>query len=271
MNNNYNNNYNNKNLPRFFISNFITNSLNQVINLPENIFKHAILVLRLKVNQNIILFDNSGYEYLAKIVNIKKNYAEVLIENSQKISRESNLEITLIQAIQSGDKMDFTLQKATELGVKNIIPVISERTQLQMLINPEKSQKKFLRWQNILYSTCEQCGRNIVPNLQQICYLHKYLDELKISQNSTELFLLASPHKNQQTILLKDLAKNKDFQPTKITLLLGPEGGFSETELTLAEQANFKNFTLGKRILRTETAGLAIISALQTLWGDFLE
>ena len=264
----------NKNLPRFFITNFITNSLNQVINLPENIFKHAILVLRLKVNQNIILFDNSGYEYLAKIVKIQKNSAEVFIENSQKISRESNLEITLIQAIQNGDKMDFTLQKATELGVKNIIPVISERSQLQALINPEKSQKKFLRWQNILHSTCEQCGRNIVPTLQQICYLHKHLDELKSLQdlqNSTELFLLASPHKNQQTILLKDLAKNKDFQPTKITLLLGPEGGFSDAELAIAEQANFKNFVLGKRILRTETAGLAIISALQTLWGDFLE
>lgn len=266
----------NKNLPRFFITNFITNSLNQVINLPENIFKHAILVLRLKVNQNIILFDNSGYEYLAKIINIKKNSAIVLVENSQKISRESNLEITLIQAIQNGDKMDFTLQKATELGVKNIIPVISERTQLQALINPEKSQKKFSRWQNILHSTCEQCGRNLIPNLQQICYLHKYLDELKTLQNSqkqneNELLLLASPHKNQQTILLKDLAKNKDFQPTKITLLLGPEGGFSEAELTLAEQVNFKNFVLGKRILRTETAGLAIISALQTLWGDFLE
>lgn len=263
----------NKNLPRFFITNFITNSLSKVINLPENIFKHAILVLRLKVNQNIILFDNSGYEYLATIVNIKKNSAEVFIENSQKISRESNLEITLIQAIQNGDKMDFTLQKATELGVKNIIPVISERTQLQALINPEKSQKKFLRWSSILHSTCEQCGRNIVPNLQQICYLHKYLNELKNLSNfaENELFLLASPHKNQQTILLKDLAKNKDFQPTKITLLLGPEGGFSDAELAIAEQANFKNFVLGKRILRTETAGLAIISALQTLWGDFLE
>ena len=107
----------------------------------------------------------------------------------------------------------------------------------------------------------------------QVCYLHKYLNELKNLSNfaENELFLLASPHKNQQTILLKDLAKNKDFQPTKITLLLGPEGGFSDAELAIAEQANFKNFVLGKRILRTETAGLAIISALQTLWGDFLE
>ena len=239
-------------MPRFYIPNLSEKS---VFRLPENTVRH-INSLRLKNGEVVTLFDGVGNEYPTRLNIESKNayWAEVLEKNA--VSRESPVQIVLIQAVSTGEKMDFTVQKAVELGVVEIYPVLSEFSSVRL--SGERAEKRRRRWQEIAIAACEQCGRNTVPQIHPVQSLHNVFNNLP----NADTYLLLSP---QGSLKMAEI-KNK---PQKIVLLIGAEGGFSETENQQAQNAGFLPITLGKRILRTETATLATLATVQTLWGDF--
>lgn len=246
-----------KTLPRIYYHENI--NLNTIINLDPQASKHLIAVLRLNIGDKVILFNGQGGQYTGLLLEINKNRGvyEVLIkiESYADINLESPLNIHLGQAISSSDKMDYVIQKSVELGVTDITPFIPERMSIK--ISPERLEAKILHWNKIIISACEQCGRNFIPNLQPILYFNDFVKE----KNDSLKFLLVPKAE-------KKLADFK-FQNKNIILSVGPEGGFSDQEIKMAGQHQFLPLSLGPRILRTETAALAMISALQTLWGDF--
>ena len=228
----------------------------QEVGLPEQAAHHASRVLRLKVGSQVTLFNGAGGEYDASIVSMGKQ--GVMVQTSAWCNREceSPLGITLVQAISSGEKMDFTLQKAVELGVKSIQPVISSRSVVRL--EGERAEKRVQHWQNVVISACEQSGRNRVPEVGQIMSLNQWFGK----SHDAAVKLTLSP---RAALRFREL-------PTpggKVLFLVGPEGGLSDTEEDAAAVCGFTSVKLGERILRTETAALAAISAMQTLWGDF--
>ncbi len=229
-----------------------TFEIGHCIQLDKASSNHLIKVLRLKNDFTFTLFNGNGLEYIARLdINGKKISAH--IESSSKPDNESKLKIHLIQGISKGDRMDFTIQKAVELGVTSITPVITERTVVNL--KNDRQQKKMVHWQAIIISACEQSGRNIIPTLNQICYLPE---------------LIESPLNNLQ--LLLDPLSDRSLQSVKpeqnIHLLIGPEGGLTKAEIDKAKTEHFTGVKLGPRILRTETAALAAITSVQLLWGD---
>ncbi|WP_308084726.1 16S rRNA (uracil(1498)-N(3))-methyltransferase [Neisseria polysaccharea] len=230
-------------------------SVGQTVALPDNIVRH-LNVLRVRPNENITLFDGKGKAHAARLSFLEKRRAEAEILHEDTTDNESPLNITLIQSISSGDRMDFTLQKSVELGVTAIQPVISERCIVRL--DGERAAKRLARWQEIVISACEQSGRNTVPPVLPIIGYREALD--KMPSESTKLIMSINRARK-----LGDIR-----QPSgAIAFMVGPEGGWTEQEEQQAFDAGFQAVTLGKRILRTETAPLAALAAMQTLWGDF--
>lgn len=230
-------------------------SVGQTVALPDNIVRH-LNVLRVRPNENITLFDGKGKAHAARLSFLEKRRAEAEILHEDTTDNESPLNITLIQSISSGDRMDFTLQKSVELGVTAIQPVISERCIVRL--DGERAAKRLARWQEIVISACEQSGRNTVPPVLPIIGYREALD--KMPSESTRLIMSINRARK-----LGDIR-----QPSgAIVFMVGPEGGWTEQEEQQAFEAGFQAVTLGKRILRTETAPLAALAAMQTLWGDF--
>lgn len=240
-------------MPRFHLPENL--SVGQTVNLPDNIVRH-LNVLRVRPNENITLFDGKGKAHTARLTVLEKRRAEAEILREETADTESPLNITLIQSISSGDRMDFTLQKSVELGVTAIQPVISERCIVRL--DGERAAKRLARWQEIVISACEQSGRNTVPPVLPIIGYREALD--KMPSESTKLIMSINRARK-----LGDIR-----QPSgAIVFMVGPEGGWTEQEEQQAFEAGFQAVTLGKRILRTETAPLAALAAMQTLWGDF--
>lgn len=240
-------------MPRFHLPENL--SVGQTVALPDNIVRH-LNVLRVRPNENITLFDGKGKAHAARLTVLEKRRAEAEILHEDTTDNESPLNITLIQSISSGDRMDFTLQKSVELGVTAIQPVISERCIVRL--DGERAAKRLARWQEIVISACEQSGRNTVPPVLPIIGYREALD--KMPSESTKLIMSINRARK-----LGDIR-----QPSgAIVFMVGPEGGWTEQEEQQAFDAGFQAVTLGKRILRTETAALAAIAAMQTLWGDF--
>ncbi|HEZ0803393.1 16S rRNA (uracil(1498)-N(3))-methyltransferase [Neisseria meningitidis] len=240
-------------MPRFHLPENL--SVGQTVNLPDNIVRH-LNVLRVRPNENITLFDGKGKAHAARLTVLEKRRAEAEILHEDTTDNESPLNITLIQSISSGDRMDFTLQKSVELGVTAIQPVISERCIVRL--DGERAAKRLARWQEIVISACEQSGRNTVPPVLPIIGYREALD--KMPSESTKLIMSINRARK-----LGDIR-----QPSgAIVFMVGPEGGWTEQEEQQAFEAGFQAVTLGKRILRTETAPLAALAAMQTLWGDF--
>ncbi len=222
------------------------------IQLDKTSSNHLIKVLRLKNNFTFTLFNGNGLEYIARLeINGKK--ASAHIESSSKIDNEPELKIHLIQGISKGDRMDFAIQKAVELGAASITPVITERTVVNL--KNDRQQKKWEHWQAIIISACEQSGRNIIPILNQICCLSELIET---TLDGLQLVLDPLSSASLQSINPKQ----------NIHLLIGPEGGLTEAEIDKAKSKYFTGVKLGPRILRTETAALAAITAAQVLWGD---
>ncbi|MFU8617444.1 16S rRNA (uracil(1498)-N(3))-methyltransferase [Neisseria sp. LACPHL-SPEC-2024-00856] len=241
-------------MPRFHLPENL--SVGQTVALPDNIVRH-LNVLRVRPNENITLFDGKGKAHAARLTVLEKRRAEAEILHEDTTDNESPLNITLIQSISSGDRMDFTLQKSVELGVTAIQPVISERCIVRL--DGERAAKRLARWQEIVISACEQSGRNTVPPVLPIIGYREALD--KMPSESTKLIMSINRARK-----LGDIR-----QPSgAIVFMVGPEGGWTEQEEQQAFEAGFQAVTLGKRILRTETAPLAAIAAMQTLWGDFV-
>ncbi len=238
-------------MPRFYFPSHL--APDGEYDLPDGIVRH-IHVLRLRLGERISLFNGDGAAYVAELLVLEKRRARCKIVFRQPECVESPLKIKLVQAISSGDRMDFTIQKSVELGVVAIQPVMSERSVVRL--SGERADKRVLRWQEIVISACEQCGRNTVPEVLPIVSFEQYLRE-----KSDELHVLMSLRNAKS---LRELPS-----PTQLALMIGAEGGWTEKEEQAAFDAGCTAITLGQRVLRTETASLAAIAAMQTLWGDF--
>lgn len=224
------------------------------IELPEPVARHAVRVLRLPPGAEIILFDGRGGQYTARIERIERERVTVDLGHWEDIECESPLDITLVQALQAGEKMDFTIQKSVELGVRCIVPVESRRSVLKLA--GDRAAKRVAHWQGVAASACEQCGRNQVPLVAPLERLDHWL--ARPAGNAVRLML--APDAPQA---LPELALNGPLQ-----LLIGAEGGLDPQEVIAARHAGFIPVRLGPRVLRTETAGLAVLAALQVLYGD---
>ena len=226
-----------------------------MVELPDNVVRH-LNVLRVKNTEEIVLFNGNGKSYPALSEVLEKRRASVRILREEATDNESPLKITLVQAVSAAERMDFTLQKSVELGVAEIRPVISERCVVRL--SGERAEKRVARWQEIVVSACEQSGRNIVPKVLPLTTYVQALQQLP--QETTKLLMSLNRAQNLS-----------DVQPQsgKVVFMVGPEGGWTEKEEQQAFDAGFQSVTLGKRVLRTETASLAAIAAMQTLWGDF--
>ena len=240
-------------MPRFYVD--FALSPDSVVELPDNVVRH-LNVLRVKNTEEIVLFNGNGKSYPALPEVLEKRRASVRILREEATDNESPLNITLVQAVSTAERMDFTLQKSVELGVAEIRPVISERCVVRL--SGERAERRVARWQEIVVSACEQSGRNIVPKVLPLTTYAQALQQLP--QETTKLLMS-----------LNRAQKLSDVQPQsgKVVFMVGPEGGWTEKEEQQAFDAGFQSVTLGKRVLRTETASLAAIAAMQTLWGDF--
>ena len=241
------------NLPRFYCRAALSPGAH--IELPEPVARHAVRVLRLPPGAPLVLFDGRGGEYPAHIERIERDRVMVVLGAWREIERETPLAITLVQALQAGDKMDFTIQKAVELGVRHIVPVDSRRSVMRLA--GERAAKRVAHWQGVVAAACEQCGRNQVPLVAPLEKLENWL--AKPAPGALRLMLMPNAEQTLASIT----------PATEVQLLIGAEGGLDPQEVLAAQQAGFQGVRLGPRVLRTETAGLAALAAMQTLWGDF--
>ena len=228
-----------------------------VVALPPAAAHHLVHVLRAAVGDDIVVF-RDGVEFAAAVTRIDKHAVAVKLASGHAVDRETPLACVLAQAISSGERMDLTLQKAVELGIAGVQPLYSERSVVRL--DTERAAKRVAHWRQVLISACEQCGRNLIPGLAPPVPVIDWLGALP-AVGAGELRVLLSPH---ATTRLADLP-----QPRSVTLLAGPEGGFTAVEADLAQQRGFVALRLGPRVLRTETAALAALAAINTLWGDF--
>lgn len=224
------------------------------VTLDDKASGHLLRVLRCKIGSKIKLFDGHGQEFWATITTANKNQAMVTMEEAIANTCESSLYIHLGQSISRADKMHYTLQKAVELGITQITPLFTENSALK---SAKPFENRLSHWQKILISACEQAGRNYLPTLAPPQRLKDWLGLRKeewrfILEPTSKISLTAFPVKN----------------PTTIALIAGPEGGLTSTEISLAQEYAFQAIRLGPRILRTETAAPAAITAMQVLWGD---
>ena len=227
------------------------------VKLSDNAAIHATKVMRLGVDDQLVLFDGSGFDFECALISVQKSATSVQVLSSKAIENESPLNITLLQGISSGDRMDFTIQKAVELGVNQIQPISTERSVVKL--SAERAEKRLEHWQNIVTSACEQCGRATIP---QVLTPKTLANWLSTNSESTATRILLNP------IGAKRLAE-LDKPSGEIQLLIGAEGGLTQVEINLAISQGFKSVILGPRILRTETAGPTAIATMQALWGDF--
>jgi 16S rRNA (uracil1498-N3)-methyltransferase len=237
-------------------------STGKIIELDEDNGHYVRTVLRLKKDAAIILFNGHGGEYLCAVAEVSRKSVLIAVEQWTDRSVESSLQISLGLGISRGDRMDLVVQKAVELGVNKITPLLTERCVVQF--KGEKKPQRLLHWQKIVQHAAEQSGRTILPTLLEIEALHNWVNH----QQGLKVFL--DPYaKTSLTELKPEAMKACPERGRRVTLLTGPEGGFSSQERDMATAAGFIPVRLGARILRTETASLAALAAVQLLWGDF--
>jgi len=229
-----------------------------LLELPEAAGHHAMRVLRLKSGDDVTLFDGRGGEFLARIVETGRAVRVEVIE-WRDVEREASFTVTLAQALPAGDKMDWVVQKAVELGVAHIVPLAAARSVVRLA--GERATRRVQHWQSVAVAACEQCGRNRVPQIAPIFDLRQWLSQRTQAQD--EVSLLLSP---QATSRLGE--RVAEGRVAGATLLIGPEGGWTEDEEAAALAYGFQPVSLGPRVLRTETAGLAALAALAALRGD---
>jgi len=245
-------------MPRFYVPQ--PQIKNEMLRIEGDEVRHIRRVLRLKAGDEIIVFDGSGKEYEGTIVEERPFSVVIRIQNIFSSKRESHLEITLAQSLLKGEKMDYLIQKATELGVKEIVPFFSSRS--VPLLEKSGRLKRHHRWERIAIDASKQCGRGVVPKIEP---LQGYSEMLQsVSPDSLRLILWEREGTNLKEVLGKSIEKKEIF------FIVGPEGGFSQEEIEEANKAGFLRVTLGRRILRAETASLCFLSILQYDWGDIV-
>ena len=227
--------------------------------LPPSQTHHAMRVLRLKKGDSVILFNGDGAEYAAVIVEASRDRFALDVTGRETMDREPPFAVTLAQAVSGGERMDYTIQKAVELGVAAIQPLEARRSVVRL--SAERAQKRVAHWQAVAIAACEQCGRNRVPQVLPLVQLDGFLASRAMQRDDGRRVLL-SPRSARG---LREL----DRPVGGIVMLAGPEGGFSPEEERAAVRAGFLPVRLGPRVLRTETAAVAALAAMQALWGDF--
>ena len=229
----------------------------RALRLPEDKSLHLLRVLRLREGDAVTLFNGDGHDYASRITGMERKAVELTVEAATTRDNESPLAITLLQGVARGDKMDLILQKATELGVRAIQPVLTERTEVKL--DSERAERRIAHWRGVVAAACEQSGRTRVPEVAEPRALHEALADLPADARR----LILDPHRGRA---LKAL----DIDATRpVVLVIGPEGGLGERDHRLLEKSGFEGVQLGPRVLRTETAGLAVLAALQALYGDW--
>lgn len=228
-------------------------SAGSVVELTDNAANHVGKVLRMKPEEPLILFDGEGSAFQGKVESVSKKNVAVTLEYAIERSTESPLSIHLGQSLSRGERMDYAIQKATEVGVTEITPLFSERCEVKL--NKERQEKRLRHWQQVAISACEQCGRNRVP----VIHPPVSVDEWMVQQSSELKFVLH--HRTERRL-------DGYNQPASVSLLIGPEGGLTAEEIAHAEEQAFNALALGPRVLRTETAPVSAITLLQYLWGD---
>jgi len=214
---------------------------------------HILKVLRMNEGRPLVLFNGDGHQYAASIISATKKLATVKIDSAEYKPNASPLTTTLAIGLSKGDRFEWVLQKATELGVSTIHPLFTKRSEVKL--SGERLAKKMASWQQVLISACEQCGRNTLPQLKPPIPLQPFIHDA----SSDVKFVLH--HRSEKALDTID-------KPSSATLLIGPEGGLSEEEITQSQAQGFLPLCLGHRVLRTETAPLAALSIMQHLWGD---
>lgn len=238
-------------IPRFYQDR--TLSMGEELELDNNARRHAVQVLRLKADDPLILFNGDGHDYSARVTHIDKKQARVTIEMITAVENESALPVHLALGIAKGERMDYAIQKAVELGINRLTPLLTKRCVVQL--DQKREQKRRQHWLGIIQGACEQSGRARLPELENVTPLETFLSREQAGQG-----LILDPRSN--------LTLSQCDRPEALVLMIGPEGGFSEEERKLAYQHGATGVRLGPRILRTETAVVAGLSAAQTLWGD---
>lgn len=229
----------------------------QELAIPADVARHALRVLRLGPGDRVILFNGDGAQYRARLTAVGA-VARACVEAVETPIRESPLHITLVQAVARGEKMDWIIQKATELGVARILPVSTERSEVKL--DAARSDRRMEHWRAVAIAACEQCGRNVLPELAAPAPLAACLATHAADASSARWML----HPGETTRLRDVIIDNAE-----LVLAVGPEGGLGDGDLAALRQAGYRALTLGPRILRTETAGLAALAALQAIAGDF--
>ncbi len=226
------------------------------ITLGDDAARHVGRVLRCRPGDALTLFDGSGAEFAGSLASVGRRGVVIRLAERRDVSVESSLGITLIQGVARGDRMDTVVQKATELGVRRIVPLLSEFSVVRL--DAERAEKRRQHWQRVAASACEQCGRNVLPSIDPPVSLPELL-AAAIPANAARLLLLPSA-----PTALPAAADG----PGAVELLVGPEGGLSDDEIELATSRGYRPVSLGPRILRTETAAIAALTVAQALWGD---
>ena len=221
-------------------------------NLDERASHHLARVFRVKAGDRLCVFNGDGNNYFGYIVSATKNQVSVSIESIEPADTESPLSTCLALGVSKGDRFEWAIKKATELGVTSIVPILSQRVDVRL--SPQRWQKKQEHWQQIVISACEQSGRAVIPLVQEPTSLPHWLSTVE-----ADCKLVLDPVATSSEL---------DDQPAHIALLIGPEGGLTPSELALASESGFTAIQLGPRILRTETAPLVALTVIGARWGD---
>jgi 16S rRNA (uracil1498-N3)-methyltransferase len=239
--------------PRFFVPAALApTAVGTVIELPEAVAHHALRVVRLGVGDALTLFDGTGGEYAATVVRADR-HASVRLDGFAPVERESPLSVALAQAVAANDAMDFAVRKAVELGAAAILPLVTERS--APFPAGERGEKRLAHWRGVVVAACEQCGRNRVPPVAAPVRWANFLAEWRA------MGVVLVPGAREALATLP--------RPTSaVALAIGPEGGFAPLEVDAALAAGFRAASFGPRVLRTETAAIAALAAVQSLWGD---
>lgn len=241
------------------ISRFYTDQLlnsGDTIVLGGEISHYMLRVLRLRPGDPLVLFNGDGSEYQAVVTKVDRMQTAVLIGQADKPQRESTLRVSLGQGIPRGERMDLVLQKSVELGAACITPLRTKRCQVQLA--GKRLENRLAHWRGIMRSACEQSNRVVLPGLDNVTRLPEWLESLQAQQQHHKLVLDPSASRHL-----------RELDPVgNVTILVGPEGGLDNDEIRLCESHGFQRIGLGPRVLRTETAALAALAAVQALWGD---
>lgn len=238
--------------PRFFSKKPLQKL--HTVELDDEAAHHCSRVLRLKTNQEIVLFDGSGGEHTATISAIEKRRVTAELTAFDENNRCSNISIELAIGLSKGDRFDWVIQKATELGVNSITPLTTSRTTLRL--DNHRQEKKVLQWQKIAQSACEQSERNLIPLVSMPIAFDKWVNQVEADKK-----IVLDLHDNSEL-------DTETTKPHSAALLIGPEGGLSTQEIQTAQDRGFSSLRLGPRTLRTETAPIAALTLIQYFWGD---